>query len=150
MRYTRLVGDHIPACAEVFAYVFSRPPWSEEWTTETARERLNEIAGSPGFIGIAAIDGDDVAGLVMGTVETRPLGREYYLQEMCVAFHRQGEGIGTGLFAALESTLSRANVRNVLLLTERESRAAAFYAGLGFRASSRMALMTRHVKEATD
>ena len=40
MEYRQLTADHIPEVADFFVQAFSAPPWSEQWTIETASKRL--------------------------------------------------------------------------------------------------------------
>jgi len=38
-------------CARPFVSVLSNAPWKDDWTIESARERLSEIHRTPGFVG---------------------------------------------------------------------------------------------------
>ena len=43
IRIRRVTGLDITTCAEIFATVFSAPPYDEEWTVEAADTRLRAL-----------------------------------------------------------------------------------------------------------
>ena len=136
-------GD-LEACATLFAQVFSTPPWSEPWTHEGALARLEHFHASPGGVGLLMPgEGGAVAGFLLGHLEPYLEGKLFYLREMCVASHRQGQGIGSRLYRGLEKQLVAHDVRAVYLATDRGIPAAAFYQGLGFRCSEGMAFYAK-------
>lgn len=140
----RLEPRDLEACAILFAQVFSAPPWSEPWLIEHALARLEHFHASPGFVGMLAPgDRGAVAGFLLGNLEPYLEGKLFYLREMCVATHRQGQGVGSQLYQALERELASGDVRAVYLATGRAIPAAGFYQGLGFRCSDSMAFYAK-------
>jgi len=124
----------LDGCAELFAAVFSAEPWDEHWTQDAARERLEEILGSPGSsVGLVCFSRGEVAGLVLGCVMRRAGERLFYLHEMCVAAGWQGEGIGGRLLTRLESRLREMGVGSIFLLTGKGIPAEGFYLENGYR-----------------
>ncbi|MBW6390640.1 GNAT family N-acetyltransferase [Billgrantia antri] len=140
----RLEPRDLEACATLFAQVFSAEPWSEPWGFERALARLAHFHESPGFVGVVTPgEGSAAAGFLLGNLEPYLEGYLFYLREMCVASHRQGQGIGSQLYRALERELTERDVRAVYLATGREIPAAHFYQNLGFRCSESMAFYAR-------
>jgi aminoglycoside 6'-N-acetyltransferase I len=133
--------DRLTPFAELYVDVFNSPPWSEEWTVPIALARLGEIAGTPGFLGLAVLDEESVVGFVAGYGETFLDGTDFYIKEMCVKTDRQRQGIGTALLDCLRARLTDDGVRKMYLLTARESSAEAFYAKSGFYTSEKMIMM---------
>ncbi|MBA2781031.1 GNAT family N-acetyltransferase [Billgrantia kenyensis] len=147
MQPRRLEEGDLEACATLFAQEFSAPPWSEPWTNERALARLEHFHASPGFVGMLALgDQGEVAGFLLGNLEPYVEGKLFYLREMCVATHRQGQGLGSELYRALERELATRDVRAVYLATGRGIPAARFYQQLGFRCSEGMAFYARGLK----
>jgi len=143
-RIVALTAENLDDCALLFMQVFNGEPWCEDWTLEAARERLREILGTPGAVGLACAD-ERVIGLIAGYCERSIGGPVFYLKEMCVHPDWQHQGIGTRLLRRLECRLKQSGVGQVYLLTRRNGPAEEFYAASGFRTSERMALMSRHL-----
>ncbi|WP_111413030.1 GNAT family N-acetyltransferase [Billgrantia lactosivorans] len=143
----RLEPRDLEACAALFAQVFSAEPWSEPWGVDGALARLAHFHESPGFMGMLTLnDLGEAMGFVLGNLEPYLECHLFYLREMCVASHRQGQGIGSALYRALEQELATRDVRAVYLATGREIPAAEFYQGLGFRCSESMAFYAKGLK----
>ncbi|MFQ3786433.1 GNAT family N-acetyltransferase [Halomonas sp. A29] len=143
----RLELRDLKACAALFAQVFSAEPWSEPWGVDGALARLEHFHASPGFVGMLSLgDKGEVMGFVLGNLEPYLDCHLFYLREMCVASQRQGQGIGSQLYRALERELAERDVRAVYLATGRDIPAAGFYQGLGFRCSETMAFYAKGLK----
>jgi N-acetylglutamate synthase-like GNAT family acetyltransferase len=110
----------------------------------SARERLDEILRTPGFRGIAALDGDDCIGFAAGFTERWYDSRVFHLKEMCVLSARQQRGIGGEMLDTLLAELADSGVTSIYLLTVRDSRSEAFWERMGFAVSQRMIMMKRH------
>lgn len=148
MQPRRLERSDLEACAALFAQVFSSAPWNEPWHADGALARLEHFFESPGAVGVVAL-GEDRAldGFLLGNLEPYVEGKLFYLREMCVATHRQGQGIGSQLYHALARELaSSGDVRAVYLATGRAIPAAGFYQGLGFRCSESMAFYAKGLR----
>lgn len=140
----RLERSDLEACARLFAQVFSAAPWSEPWRFEGALARLGHFYASPGFVGmLATSDRGEATGFLLGNLEPYLEGQLFYLREMCVDSRRQGQGIGSALYRALEQELVAHDVRAVYLATDRSIPAAGFYRRLGFRRSESMAFYAK-------
>ena len=143
-RIVALTARNLDECAFLFMQAFSGEPWCEDWTLGAARERLREILGTPGAVGLACVD-EKVIGVVAGYWERSIRGSGFYLKEMCVDSEWQHQGIGIRLLRQLEYRLKQSGVEHVYLLTRRNGPAEAFYAASGFRTSERTALMARNL-----
>ena len=143
MAVTQICVTDLAACAELYTNVFSSPPWSEDWTTHVAQTRLTEMFETPGALGLAIREEDQVIGFVMGYGETYRDGVDFYIKEMCVATACQGQGLGTRLLDVLEEKLRNSGVRKMYLLTARDSGAQGFYQAKGFYTSEKMIMMGR-------
>jgi aminoglycoside 6'-N-acetyltransferase I len=131
----------LDAAACLFVSVFNAAPWNDSWSEASARARLADVVGTPGFVGVALYQDQDLCGFAIGHTEQWFTGRHFLLQEMCVRTDRQRHGIGTELLAALEPRL--VDVEQVYLLTDRHGPAHMFYERCGFRSAQRQGVMIK-------
>ncbi len=132
----------IPQCAELFVAVFSGLPWHEPWTIDSASQRLAEITGTPGFVGVALAAGNTLTGAALGYCERWHSGIVFCLREMFIhpALHRQGRG--SRLLAALDKRVS--HTTGQYLITDRGTPAQAFYGKHGYAEAPDRVMLTRH------
>ena len=102
---------------------------------------MQEIAGTPGFVGIKAMKDEGMVGFVMGYAESFDAGSDFYLKEMCVLPKLQRQGIGSLLLEELKKQLRQVGARTLYLLTPKETPAAWFYEKNGFQTSKKMIMM---------
>ncbi len=138
--------DDLVACSELYAKIFREPPWSEEWSTENAFERLSDFLACPKPIAIKAIYDGGICGFIFGGIEQYNDAAYYDLKEICVSTTLQRKGIGKGLMGKLEKVLGENGVSKIHLITQRDSIPSNFYASLGFSENKNMMLMGRSVK----
>jgi ribosomal protein S18 acetylase RimI-like enzyme len=141
MNIESIEHTHLLPCAALFAAVFNKAPWNEQWDLGTVRMRLTEIYNTPGAYGVVASDVTGVMGFVLGYVEQWNQQKHFYLKEMCVHAQQQRSGIGTAMMDTLERQLMQRGVSKIYLLTARESGAEAFYRTCGFYVSPKMIMM---------
>ena len=145
MEYTDLNRTCLTEYAEVFVEALNAPPWNDRWDISCTTARLKDIFDTPGFLGVAACDGQQCVGFAAGCTEKWQDSTVYYLREMCVVPARQQSGVGGRMLAALLDRLQAAGVTSIYLLTARGSLAENFYAKMGFAVSERMIMMKRQL-----
>lgn len=133
----------LPACAVLLADVFNAPPWNESWDPESAGQRLGDLAATPNFVGLVAEDPSGIVALAFGHSQRYQNEWHFQLVELCVANHRQGEGIAKALVSKLHDRLQATGVHRIYILTARDTPAQAFYESSGFYVSPKMILMAR-------
>lgn len=139
-------GDLLSAAARLFVSVFNAPPWSESWSEESARARLEDVVRTPGFVGVALHDGQELCGFAVGHKEHWHTGKHFLLREMCVRTESQRQGIGAALLSALEARL--VGVEQVYLRTDRHGPAHRFDERCGYRLAQRTGVMTKKIPSA--
>lgn len=137
MTIRSITQQDLDACAELYAAVFSAPPWRESWSREHAYQRLSHFYHSAGFEG-RVYDAQGIKALVLGTSEPFGPSTLFYLREMCVHPQQQNRGIGKYLLTAFIKILKQSGIDEIYLFTERDIPAAHFYRSLGFRCDSTM------------
>lgn len=135
------VPQYLDGCARLYAATFSENPWNEGWTQETAKERLSQVIGTPGFHGLVVVRDEEVVGLAFGYRRRRPEGDFFLLDEMCVSSTLGRTGLGHMLITRLRRDLAGQNVERVVLLTGRNGPARTFYEKNGFRENLDWVLM---------
>jgi aminoglycoside 6'-N-acetyltransferase I len=117
----------------LFRDVFTNAPWYDDWSdTEQLDAYITDLAGQPRSLTLGYFEGNRLAGLSMGYIKHWYSGTEYYLDELCVARHLQGKGIGSRFLEAVEAWLSENGIRQIFLQTEHNVPAYQFYLNHGF------------------
>lgn len=133
-------------CMDTFISVFNQEPWNDEWSTETANLYLMDFTNTPGFIGVVAVEGEEVIGFVLGVRKQWWSGEEFFINELCVTIEKQKTGVGSSLMNFLMQTLESSGISNITLLTDRGAPAEAFYKKFGFTEIDRLVFMNKNLK----
>ena len=139
----RLNETHLKACARIYAETFNDAPWHDKWDKESAYDRLNEIYETPRFLGMVAIEDDQVIGAVFGVLETWFKGHMYNLKEMFVMKETKGKGIGTVMMNKLEEELGNYDVHTIALFTSQGDLTEKFYIKNGYVSENDMVMMCK-------
>lgn len=132
-------------CAETFMDVFNKEPWNDEWILENAKHYLLNFYHTPGFMGILAVEGEEVIGFMFGIHRVWWSGDEFFINEMCVKAKQQKKGIGKALLNHLMKELEASTVTNISLLTDRGIPAEEFYKKNGFEEIERLVFLSRDI-----
>ncbi|MEF2965875.1 GNAT family N-acetyltransferase [Paenibacillus sp. M1] len=133
-------------CVNTFINVFNEEPWNDEWSAETAYRYLIDFTNTPGFIGVVAIEGEEIIGFTFGVCKRWWSGEEFFINEMCVSIKKQKSGIGSALMGFLMKKLEAAGISNITLLTDRGIPAEAFYKKIGFTEIDRLVFLNKNMK----
>lgn len=133
-------------CIDTFISVFNQEPWNDEWSTETANRYLMDFTNTPGFIGVVAVEGEEVIGFVLGVRKQWWSGEEFFINELCVRIEKQKTGVGSALMNFLMQTLESSGISNITLLTDRGTPAEVFYKKFGFTEIDRLVFMNKNLK----
>ena len=140
MDIVQVTAKDLEKCAELFAHVFSQPPWNESWTIAQAKERLSFFLKTPNFVGLAAYSSEEVVGFIYGNYEPFQDKRVYLLKEMSIHPNLQGKGIGSELIQELHVQLKKQKVSAIDLITAKDGKAANFYIKNGYSKSTEMGM----------
>lgn len=146
MELTLFAESDLLKCTETFIEVFNGEPWNDNWNTEKAERYLHDFYRTPGFIGILAVEGDEVLGFLFGVRQGWWSGDEFFIQEMCVKGGRQKRGIGKALLERLEEELQAHAVTHLSLLTDRGIPAERFYRNNGFAEIERLVFLSKGIE----
>ncbi|MCQ6267652.1 GNAT family N-acetyltransferase [Fictibacillus sp. WQ 8-8] len=135
--------ENLDACIELYQNVFNSSPWNENWTVETAKERLSDLLNTPKFLGYVFYESGQLIGFIAGNSKKTDNGLTFYIAELCVNNKIQGKGYGTKMLNGFEVELKRREIQSLYLLTAKEGLAQAFYEKNGFRVNENRIVMNK-------
>jgi len=124
--------------AALLVDVFSQKPWCEKWEVDHAYDRLVYYVNTPHFLGLSAIEDDELIGFLFGNFEPYQASSHFIIKEMCVKTDQQRKGIGKQLLSELYPHLKKNKAASCFLLTRRDSPAETFYLDNGYTLSESM------------
>lgn len=134
-------SEDLDQCADLYVRVFAESPWSEEWAVEEARRHLERSTQTPGFLGLVAMDGERIVGVVTSTCRSHAAGNFAMLDDMFVDHMLRSQGIGLQLLDEMKQRLKAQGCIAVGLFTQATSRAADFYRKHGFQEEPNLRFM---------
>lgn len=146
MEFKRLVEGDLNKCTETFIEVFNHEPWNDEWIFTKAKKYLLDFYQTPGFLGVLAVENDEILGFIFGVHRVWWSGDEFFINEMCVKIQQQNKGIGRALLNHLIKELNHSNISNIILLTDRGIPAEEFYKKNGFKEIERIIFLHKYIK----
>lgn len=146
MEFKFFAESDLLKCTETFIEVFNQEPWNDGWNTEKAGRYLLDFYRTPGFIGVLAMEGEEVLGFVFGVQRVWWSGDEFFISEMCVRGDQQKRGIGKALLERLMDELHARSVTHLSLLTDRGIPAEAFYKKNGFAEIERLVFLSKGIE----
>lgn len=145
MHFKTVEENDLNTCSNLFLSVFNEEPWNDKWTMEKAEQYLTDFYWTPGFLGVSAIENEEMIGFIFGTRRTWWSGDEFFIHEMCVDTGRQNKGIGKALINHLINELNSNSITAISLLTDRGIPAETFYKRHGFKEIERLVFLSREV-----
>lgn len=131
--FKRLDESDARAITALFASVFTREPWNDDWSDEEQlRAYIHDLVGQENSLTFGLYEGDELAALSMGHVKHWYTGTEYCVDELCVRTERQGKGLGSLFAGKVEAACRELGLTHIFLLTDRDVPAYGFYKKLGF------------------
>ena len=127
--------DDIESLAQLYRN-FWNENYTENFDVQKMKSKFTEIQTNPAYILLGAVEGDGIAGSVMGIVcedlygKCKPL---LLLENMVVDSSYRKMGIGTKLYDELEKRAKEKGCRQIILVTEADREVACkFYESVGF------------------
>lgn len=133
MELKRLGPENREIIKALFADVFTREPWLDDWSDKRQLDAyIDDLIGQNNSLTLGYFEGDRLAALSMGHVKHWFRGTEYCVDELCVDRSRQRQGIGRAFLKEMEAFLLQNGIRQIFLQTDRSVPAYAFYQQNGF------------------
>ena len=148
MRQIRRYKDEdLKACAAVLKEAFRGEPWRENWSSDLADARIQELMCSPLSMGYVFVEDDKIIGAAFGRRCTYLHGMEFFIDEMFVVPPFQRTGIGSSLIKFMANDLWDMGFVDIVLNTEREYPSEMFYLKNGFRHRPKVVFLAKDLKE---
>ena len=133
MELKRLGASDRGRITALFADVFTREPWNDDWSdTDQLNAYIADLTGQSNSLALGYFDGGRLLAASLGFVKHWFRGTEYIIDELFVDPCMQGQGIGSAFLRAMEAYLTRQGIVLLFLQTERTVPAYAFYLKHGF------------------
>ncbi|MCP4984263.1 MAG: GNAT family N-acetyltransferase [Gammaproteobacteria bacterium] len=127
LAFHHFTAKDLEPAAKAYVSCFNAPPWDDEWTVNSAKQRLETLLQFPGAVGLVATQDSKIIGLVIGHCEPWSDGQHFYLNEMCIDPAQQRSRVGEALLDELFQVLRAQDISSVYLLTDVGTGAASFY-----------------------
>lgn len=135
LRVIKLTEEYVEECVDLFIDTFSREPWNDVYNSRKQVKDFfaNHMANNY-FLGFIGLIDKKVVALSIGMKKPWIEGMEYYIDEFCIGYDFQGNGIGSLFLKEIENLLVSENVKGMILNTERDYPSCRFYKKNGFKA----------------
>ncbi len=146
MTFQEFKSQKIDEIVSLFLSVYQKEPWYDKWPSfERAKEYLLDIVKTPGFKGYIALYDKDIIGVCVGCINRWWQGDEFFIKEFFIDDKLQGNGIGSKLYDYTVLNLKNNNVKNIILLTNKNVKAYDFYKKRGLKKSQDTVFMYQNI-----
>ncbi|WP_160690358.1 GNAT family N-acetyltransferase [Clostridium sp. C2-6-12] len=133
LKVKKLEEYMIDECVDLYMDTFSKEPWNDEY--ESRQQVVNFFENhikNNYFLGYVGIIDENIIALSIGMKKPWIKGIEYYIDEFCVSYLMQGQGVGSEFLKEIEKMINEEGVYNIILNTEKEYPSYDFYIKNGF------------------
>ncbi|WP_315081733.1 GNAT family N-acetyltransferase [uncultured Clostridium sp.] len=121
-------------CVDLFIDTFTKEPWNDVYESrEQVVNFFNNYFNNNYFVGYVAMLDDKVVALSIGMKKPWIEGFEYYIDEFCISYEMQGNGIGSCFIKAIEEDIKKQEMNGMILNTEKNYPSQKFYEKNGFK-----------------
>ncbi|APO78124.1 GCN5-related N-acetyltransferase protein (plasmid) [Rhizobium etli 8C-3] len=145
IEFRRITHAEAAQSAAIMVEAYAEPPWSEKWSIENAAWRLDELAKTPGCIGVAAFEAIEAIGFAFALPHTSVIGRGLHLAEIAVLPKHQRKGVGSGLLSRLQIEARAMGYLQIWLVSQQSGRVANYYTGNGYEPSNRLGVYSKRL-----
>lgn len=142
MEYKQVESTDVQGLAAAMASAYAEAPWFEKWTKERSELRVNAILGNYNAVGLAAIDGEEIIGGLLGYVDPYAEEDFFFVSEIFVKAERKKQGIGKALLNELEKVLRAKGIYTIQLVSIENNE--TFYGKCGLEKDSVSVLFKRY------
>lgn len=145
--FKRLYESNSNEIKELFAGVFTKEPWNDDWLDENQLQSyIHDLVGQDNSLTFGLYEEDNLIGISMGHIKHWYTGTEYYIDELCISTENQGQGIGTLFVGEIEKACREMGLTHLFLLTGKDVPAFSFYKKLGFCAAENMVAFAKNLR----
>lgn len=131
--FTNISRQILDDCVDLYIDTFSKEPWNDTYDSrEQVVEFFNNHLNNNYFFGYAALLQEKVVAVSLGFKKPWINGVEYYIDEFCVSYDKQGKGIGSWFLKEIEKEIKDQGMNAMILNTERNYPSFDFFTKNGF------------------
>lgn len=146
MVYREIEEKDVLDIAKLYVDSFNAHPWNDEWTIESASNRILQMINCEGFYGLTYYDEDDkLIGMILGNHEYYYNGMHFNIKEFCVDINIRGKGIGSEIIEEFINRLKNRGINEIILFTSRTDGTEGFYNKRGFESFNSMVMMGKEI-----
>lgn len=124
----------IEECVDLFIETFTKEPWNDVYESRGQVVKfLNNFLKNNYFLGYVAMKGEKIVALSIGMKKPWIEGIEYYIDQFCVSYELQGQGIGSCFLKEIEEDIKKQGMNGIILNTEKGYPSEKFYLKNGFK-----------------
>ncbi|MBO4407154.1 MAG: GNAT family N-acetyltransferase [Clostridia bacterium] len=117
----------------LFADVFTREPWNDDWSDgEQLDLYIEDLTGQGNSLTFGLYEDSALIGISMGYTKHWFRGTEYVIEEFCVRTECQGKGAGSAFLSGIEQAIREMGLKHIFLLTDSTVPAYGFYKKNGY------------------
>jgi ribosomal protein S18 acetylase RimI-like enzyme len=119
-------------CIDLYQQVFSKEPWNENSNRDDVERYFLNMYYNNKFIGYVIKSSEKIIALSIGFLKPWIKGEEYYIDQFCVDYNYQGQGVGSYFINEIKKDLMGKDIHAMILTTERKFPSYHFYIKNGF------------------
>ena len=124
----------IDECVDLFIDTFTKEPWYDQYESRSQVVSFFEnFFNNNYFCGYVGIVDNKIAAISLGMKKTWINGMEYYIDQFCVDYNMQGNGIGSAFIKEIEGKIKDEGMNGIMLNTEKSFPSYKFYKKNGFK-----------------
>ncbi|MBE6049012.1 MAG: GNAT family N-acetyltransferase [Clostridium sp.] len=132
--FVNIDNNILDQCVDLFIDTFTKEPWYDVYESRNqVVEFFENFLKNNYFLGYAAIQNGKVVAISVGMKKPWIEGIEYYIDEFCVSYEKQGKGIGSAFIKYIEKDIQNKGLNGILLNTEKGYKSYDFYVKNGFK-----------------
>ncbi len=146
MEIRKFNKNDLNECTRLFIKVFEKEPWNDNWQTfDKAKKYIEDILYTPGFKGYIVVKDSIIISVLLGCIVRWWEGDEFFIKEFFVDMDYQRQGVGSDVLNFVKNDLSNLNVKNVVLLTEKDTPTFNFYKKMGLNENEKTVFMYQNL-----
>lgn len=140
----KLEETMIEECVELFIDTFTKEPWYDVYEDRGQVVNLfkNHIENNY-FLGYVAKLNGKIVALSLGMKKPWIKGMEYYIDQFCVDYNLQGQGVGSSFLKKIEEDIKIMGLNAIMLNTEKGYPSQRFYEKNGFEILEELIILAK-------
>lgn len=133
LKLIKLDENWLEACVDLAIDTFTKEPWNDVFESrDQVRTFYKNHMDNNYFVGYGVVLENELVGLSVGMMKPWIKGMEYYIDEFCIGFSYQGQGIGCKFVGLIEEAIKEEGMNAIILNTSKDYPSKTFYEKCGF------------------